>query len=217
MGNSSNYQSCRSVVFKINQAAQPVDPVERRILQSRTAPNAIAARCIARRGKGHKYWAGFDIIHQEQIELLGAEIWDILYKPPHTPPVTSTDLPIAGQGYNALPFVYNLVSLTNGLKIPNSLTNKTLENPLPSDETGEEAIKYLENVKKRLQLVSTNHPGSLGFHPLIYYYARSGVFLSNAFLASLEFSKRLDEENRKMILLKSEEGSKTIFMKINYS
>lgn len=42
--------------FKINQAAQPIDPVERRILQSRNAPNAIASRCIARGGTGHKYW-----------------------------------------------------------------------------------------------------------------------------------------------------------------
>lgn len=183
--------------FKINQAAQPIDPVERRILQSRTAPNAIAARCVARGGRGHKYWAGFDTFRQERIEELGAEIWDILYKPPHSPPITSTDLPIAGQGYNALPFVYNLVSLTNGLKIPNSLTNKTLEDPLPPDETGEETIKCLENVKKRLHLVSTNHPGSLGFHPLIYYYARSGVFLSNAFLASLKFAEELDKKNRK--------------------
>ena len=183
--------------FKINQAAQPIDPVERRILQSRTAPNAIAARCIARGGRGHKYWAAFDSARQKQIEELGASIWDILYKPPHSPPITSTDLPIAGQGYNALPFVYTLVSLTNGLKIPNSLTNKTIERDLPTDETGEDTIAFQENVKKRLRLVSTNHAGSLGFHPLIYYYARSGLFLSNAFLASLEFSKRLDNENRK--------------------
>lgn len=43
--------------FKINQAAQPIDPVERRILQSLTSPNAIASRCIVRGGQGHKYWA----------------------------------------------------------------------------------------------------------------------------------------------------------------
>ena len=183
--------------FKINQAAQPIDPVERRILQSRTAPNAIASRCIARGGRGHKYWATFDVFRQERVEALGAEIWDILYKPPHTPPITSTDLPIAGEGYNALPFVFNLVSLTNGVKIPNTTTNKTIGTPLLPDDTGERTIDFLENVKERLILVSTNYSGSLGFHPLIYYYAKSGLFLSNAFLASLEFAERLDKEGRK--------------------
>ena len=194
---AASTEAAENSFFKINQAAQPIDPVERRILQSRTAPNAIASRCIARGGRGHKYWAKFDVCRQEQVEELGVQIWDILYKPAHAPPITSTDLPIAGQGYNALPFVFNLVSLTNGLKIPNSLANKTMENPLPPDETGEKTIECLENVKKRLILVSTDHVGSLGFHPLIYYYARSGLFLSNAFLASLEFSKKLDKENRK--------------------
>ena len=194
---AASTEAAENSFFKINQAAQPIDPVERRILQSRTAPNAIASRCIARGGRGHKYWANFDTSRREQVEDLGAQIWDILYKPPHAQPITSTDLPIAGQGYNALPFVFNLVSLSNGLKIPNSLTNKSLENPLPPDETGEKTVEFLESVKKRLTLVSTDHAGSLGFHPLIYYYARSGLFLSNAFLASLEFSKKLDNESRK--------------------
>lgn len=183
--------------FKINQAAQPIDPVERRILQTRSSPNAIASRCIARGGKGHKYWAGFALQIQENVEGLGVEINDILYRPPHSQPVTSSDVPIAGQGYNALPFVFNLVSLANGLKIPNSFTNKKIEAPLPPDEEGHDTIRFLENVKRRLQLVSTNHSGSLGFHPLVFYYARSGVFLPNSFLASLEFAKRLDDQGKK--------------------
>ena len=190
-------EAAENSFFKINQAAQPIDPVERRILQSRTSPNAIASRCIARGGQGHKYWSAFDTVLRDQIEALGAEIYDILYKPPHSPPVTSADLPIAGQGYNALPFVFNLVSIANGIKIPNSPKNKTMESPLPPDEDGNKTIEFLENVKKRILLVTTNSDGALGFHPLIYYYARSGVFLSNAFLASLEFSQRLDKEGRK--------------------
>jgi len=183
--------------FKINQAAQPIDPIERRILQTRSAPNAIASRCIARGGRGHKYWSGFEASIQEKIERLGAEIYDALYTPPHKPPVTSTDVPIAGQGYNALPFVFNLVSLANGLRIPNSFQNKKLEEAMPPDSDGSLTVLHLEQVKKRLQLVTTNHPGSLGFHPLIYYYARSGTFLPNSFLASLEFAKKLDDTANK--------------------
>jgi len=190
-------QAAEDSFFKINQAAQPIDPVERRILQTRTAPNAIASRCIARGGRGHAYWKGFSSDIREKIEDLGSEIHDVLYKPPHSEPVTSSDVPIAGQGYNALPFVFNLVSLVNGLKIPNSLTNKTIEDPLPADEDGQSTIEFLVRVRDRLQLVSTKSPGSLGFHPLIYYYARSGLFLSNAFLASLVFAKRLNDQNLK--------------------
>ena len=99
-------QAAETSFFKINQAAQPIDPVERNILQSRTAPNAIASRCIVRGRKGHKYWSNFGSESQENIETLGAEVYDILYKPPHSPPITSSDLPIAGGGYNALPFVF---------------------------------------------------------------------------------------------------------------
>lgn len=183
--------------FKINQAAQPIDPVERRILQSRWSPNAIASRCIARGGRGHKYWAAFPTDVQEKIEALGAQINDALYKPPHTEPVTSADVPIAGQGYNALPFVFNLVGLANGLPIPKTLTSKTIEEPLPRDADGAQTVRFLESVLKRLRLVTTDHPGSMGFHPLIYYYANSGNFLENAFLASLEFASKLDAQGRK--------------------
>lgn len=194
---AASAQAAEASFFKINQAAQPIDPVERRILQTRTAPNAIASRCIARGGRGHAYWRKFSPVTQERIETLGSEIYDVLYKPPHSEPVTSSDVPIAGQGYNALPFVFNLVSLVNDLKIPNSLSNKTIDDPLPPDEDGLQTVEFLQNVNERLQLVSTNHPGSFGFHPLIYYYAMSGVFISNAFLASLVFAQRLDSENRK--------------------
>jgi hypothetical protein len=183
--------------FKINQAAQPIDPIERRILQSRHSPNAIASRCIVRGGAGHKYWAGFDTDKRERIEELGRELHDALYKPPHSQPVVSPDQPIAGQGYNALPFIFDLVSLCNDIRIPATITAKAAENPLPPDKDGSKTISMLENVKRRIAIVSTNDPGSLGFHPLIYYYARSGNFLPGAFLASLEFSKKMDQQQKK--------------------
>ncbi len=183
--------------FKINQAAQPIDPVERNILQSRTAPNAIASRCIVRGGSGHKYWSAFDSDTQTKIEELGADLYNILFKPPHSEPITSSDVPIAGYGYSALPFVFNLVSLCNGLKIPNTHTNKRIEKPLPPDNDGAETVKFLKNVKSRLEQVSTNDTGSLGFHPLAYCYARSGNFLSNAFLASLVFAEKLNAQRQK--------------------
>ncbi|MFG1275727.1 HNH endonuclease, partial [Xanthobacter flavus] len=183
--------------FKINQAAQPIDPIERRILQSRTSPNAIASRCIVRGGRGHKYWSTFEHEIQEGVEELGAKIYDALYKPPHKQPVTSADQPIAGQGYNALPFVFDLVSLCNGLPMPKTASEMNISNALPPDPNGTSTLDMMRKVYKRIELVSTNSPGSLGFHPLVYYYAKSGNFLPSAFLASLEFSQKLDSENRK--------------------
>ena len=195
---ASTAKAAEESFFKINQAAQPIDPIERRILQTRTSPNAIASRCIARGGKGHKYWKNFSSENQEKIEGLGQEIYNLLYKPPHTEPITSADVPIAGQGYNALLFVFNLVSLANGLKIPNSITNKKIDDPLPPDPDGTTTIKFLENVKKYLQTITTDEEGSFGFHPLIYFYAKSGQFLLNAFLASINFAIKLDKEKRRL-------------------
>lgn len=190
-------EAAETSFFKINQAAQPIDPVERRILQSRTSPNAIAARCITRGGKGHKYWAGFDAGIVERIERLGSKLYNDLYKPPHSQPVNSPDQPIAGQGYNALPFIFDLVSLCNGLRIPATASAKPSEDQPGRDLDGTATVSMLENVDERVRLVSTDWQGSLGFHPLVYYYARSGTFLPSAFLGGLEFAKRLDATKSK--------------------
>lgn len=183
--------------FKINQAAQPIDPTERRILQSRNSPNAIGARCAVRGGKGHKYWSEFHNDVQEEIERLGEEIYNALYEPPHQEPIATTDMPIAGKGYNALPFIFDLVNLSNGLPLPTTQTAKKIEKPLEKDADGAQTLKFLRNVWSNISLVSTNDSGSLGFHPLIYYYAMSGTFLPNAFLASIQFAQRLDQRNQK--------------------
>lgn len=190
-------EAAEASFFKINQAAQPIDPVERRILQSRASANAIASRCIVRGGQGHKYWAAFSDETKSQIENLGAKLYADLYRPSHSQPVTSPDQPIAGQGYNALPFIFDLVSLCNEPRTPNLAASKASELSPPADVDGSQTLAILGKVDERIRIVSTNWTGSLGFHPLIYYYARSGNFLPNAFLASLEFAKRLDAQKRK--------------------
>lgn len=183
--------------FKINQAAQPIDPTERRILQTREAPDAIAARCIARGAKGHKYWSKFDQPTQEAIEKIGAELYAALYEPPLNTPVTTSDVPIAGKGYNVLPFVFELVNVANGIPLPTSAKAKTVPDPLPSDQNGEETLDFLRKVQSRLRLVTTTYAGSLGLHPFVYCYSSSGNFQPNAFLAMVEFAWRLDQREKK--------------------
>lgn len=183
--------------FKINQAAQPIDPTERRILESRTSANAIAARCLVRGGAGHKYWSHFSQEMQTEIESLGGEIYDALFKPPIEEPITTLDLPVAGRGYNQLPFAFDLVNLCNGVPIPEKSTTSKIGRPLNEDVDGVETVKFLRTVRKRVQLITTKEPGSLGLHPAVYFYAMSGNFLPNAFLATAKFVKELDDRNQK--------------------
>ena len=168
--------------FKINQAAQPIDPTERRILQTRTSPEAIASRCIARGAQGHKYWANFEPPIASDIENLGQVINEILYQPPHSPPITSTDLPIAGQGYNALPFLFDLVCISNDLPILLKKNIKKIPAPSADDKDGSITVEYLQRVQKGLQLISTNQPGSLGLHLWFISTRHRGVFNQMLFL-----------------------------------
>jgi uncharacterized protein YbjQ (UPF0145 family) len=103
-------KSAEDSFFKINQAATPIDATERRILKARRSPSAIAARTITHGGTGHRYWISFDKPKRELIEQLGREIYHALYDPPiSSTPLTTLDVPVAGRGYNALPFIFDLV------------------------------------------------------------------------------------------------------------
>lgn len=193
---ASDADTAEKSFFKINQAAQPIDPTERRILQSRASPNAIAARCIVRGGKGHPYWGKFPKAIQEEIELIGAEIYDALFRPPLTEPVSTLDLPVAGRGYNQLPFAFDLTNLCNGIPLPERADTQRIGGPLSEDVDGSQTVAFLKSIRKRVRVVTTKDPGSLGLHPAVYFYAMSGGFLPNAFLATLDFSKRLGDERR---------------------
>lgn len=190
-------RSAETSFFKINQAAQPIDPAERRILQSRTSANAIAARCLVRGATGHKYWSQFPEDAQREIEHLGAEIYDSLFKPPMSEPITTLDLPVAGRGYNQLPFAFDLTNLCNKIPIPERADTKKIDDPLGRDTDGRQTIIFLRAVRRRVRLITTKEPGSFGLHPAVYFYAMSGNFLPNAFLATAEFAERLDRKEQK--------------------
>lgn len=194
---AADAKAAEASFFKINQAAQPIDPTERRILQTRRSPDAIAARCIARGAKGHKYWGGFDDNIRTSIEDLGESIFKALYDPPLNTPVTTSDVPIAGKGYNVLPFVFELVNVANGIPLPTSASAKKIPDPLPDDEDGQITVDFLRKVQSKVRLISTNHSGSLGLHPLVYCYSSTGNFQPNAFLATMEFAVKLDGANKK--------------------
>lgn len=169
--------------FKINQAPTPVDAIERKILKGRMMANAIASRAINRGGVRHKYWGHFSPENQNEIETLGKEIHDALYAPPLLgSSIRSSDVPVAGRGYSSLPFVFDLVNLIN-----NSQKNDLKDHDLD----GKQTLDYMRAVKKRLRLITTDYIGSLGLHPLVCFYTRSGAFQPVAFLAVIQVAQKL--------------------------
>lgn len=184
--------------FKINQAATPIDATERRILMARKSPNAIASRSITRAGTGHKYWSDFMGEQQGKIESLGNRIYAALYEPPMSDgPNKTLDLPIAGRGYNALPFVFDLVNQANGIKIADSTKSKNVDkDQLAEDEDGTKTVAFLERVSYFIDRITGNSAPCIGPHPAVYFYTRSGAFQPSAFLAFAKLIEWLEQEGK---------------------
>lgn len=190
-------QVAEASFFKINQAAQPIDPTERRILEARSSPNAIGARAIVRAGAGHAYWGAFSEAARAEIEALGKELWDMLYSPPlGDNPVKTLDIPVAGRGYNTLPFIFDLVNLTNEVPMPANPAAKKLAAPPDRDEDGLRTIEFLKAARKHVYRITGTQPESLGLHPAVYFYGRSGQFQPVTFLSAIEFVDQLVKEKR---------------------
>lgn len=189
--------------FRINTGSSIIDPTELDILKARHRPNAIATRALMRSGTGHKYWSTFPEEARKTIEQLAREISDGLFKPLLETPIKTLDLPVAGQAYTAESFkmILDLVNLVNGVT-PGMWQVKPGRNPrgretaLPDDTTGDATIAFLRKVKRASELISGNYPGSLGLHPVVYFYGATGRFQPTAFLAAIRFATELKNENR---------------------
>lgn len=176
--------------FKINQQAAPIDKTELKLLESRKKPNSIAARAIIRSGKGHKYWSSFSSPIQLQIQELAAEINEILFDPKLQTPIKTLDIPIGGKLYSSqtLPLILDFVNIVNN----RDSSNKGLKD----DETGEVTIQTLKNVRKVAYRLNSNHPSSLGLHPVVYFYSQDGRHKIASFFAIIDFVMELDKRKK---------------------
>lgn len=150
-----------------------------------------------------------DVDARAEIERLGDKIYGDLYKPPHKNAVTSADQPIAGQGYNSLPFVFDLVSLCNDIAIPATPTAKAGDAPAPDDD-GQQTIRMLTAVNERISEVSTNAPKSLAYILWSTTMQDQAIFcpmLSLRHYNSLDASKEFERRRRLLVL----GGSSKIF------
>ena len=179
-------QNAEKSFFKINQKAVPIDPTELKLLESRKKPNCIAARAIMRAGTGHKYWSNFTETNQDRIQELGKEINEILFSPKLDTPVKTLDIPIGGRLYAAqtLPLVLEFVDITNSV-------SPDFNSIIKDDEDGNSTIQMLINAKKVAQQINSIHPGSLGLHPIIYFYSQDGRHKVASFYATVSFVMEL--------------------------
>lgn len=189
-------KSAEDSFFKINQAATPIDPTEKRLLKARDSASAISARAITNGGRGHKYWGSFGNVIQAQIENAAKSIHQELYAPPISNiPINTLDVPVAGQGYNALPFVFDLVNTVNEIEIADTTTKKGVNETLPVDTDGNLSLAYLAKVKATIAKITTDNPKSLGLHPVVYFYTRGGAFKPEAFFGAMKFIDEIESKN----------------------
>ena len=171
--------------LNINQKAVPISPVEMMILQSRNKPLGIATRAIAYSGNGYKYWKHFDEDKQDEIEKISEEINRILFLPKTSTPISTLDVSLAGKNKMDLSLIYDLIGYCND-NIPDVV-----------DNTGDETIKILKTTRRVLQTINSKEPGSLGLHPIVYFYSRKGNFKPALFFAFVLFVKDLELRRKK--------------------
>ncbi len=196
---ATDAKSAEESFFKINQQGTPIEPTERRLIRSRQSASAIASRSITHAGSGHRYWQAFRGEVQSSIETAGKEIYTALYNPPITSmPLTTLDVPVAGKGYNALPFVFDLVNYANNVRVADSTSQKDDKTKLPTDSDGILTLQYLKEVRKKVDRITGDTPRSLGLHPVAYFYTRSGTFQPTVFIAVSGFVEDLQSKNKLM-------------------
>ena len=197
--------------FRINGNPATIDPTELDIIKARRKPNAIATRALMQGGTGHKYWA-FSADKQKEIEDLAREIYNLLFTPIIESGILKTlDIPIAGKAYSAETFhmILDLVNIfnditpamwkntkddSNGKK---RKSNKDTKPRLQDDTDGSGTVEMLKNVRKVGWLISGDrHPGSLGIHPVVYFWGATGRFHPSAFLAVLKFVTELKKKDQ---------------------
>ena len=208
---SGSSLKAESSFLKINQKASPIDPTELRILTSRKKPNALAARAIVRSGKGYKYWSEFSEENQIKIQTTATEVNDLLFNPKLNNPIKTLDLPIGGKAYSAqsLPLILDFINIVN------SVTPKG-EVDLQDDFDGSTTIRYLLNCRKVAWRINSNHPSSLGLHPIVYFYSGIGRHKPASFFAVTSLMLELEKNHAFAGFVQVREKFETLLLQHDY-
>lgn len=174
--------------FKINQQAAKIDPTELKLIQSRKKPNGIASRAIIKGGKGHQYWSKFSEQNISEIVKLSKEINEVFFLPKLKNPIKTLDLPIGGKGYSSQSplLIFEFVNLVN----------KTNTNNDKEDTDGSLTVEFLKRSRKIAYLINANHISSLGLHPAVYFYSKTGRHKTASFFAITDFIMELESKSK---------------------
>lgn len=172
--------------FKINQEAAPINATELRVLEARRKPLGIAARAIVRNAEGHKYWS-FEGNIPERLEDLAREVHSLLFDPPlPSGAVKTLELPIGGPvaSGQSLPLVLEFISLVSDTDVNTD------------DLDGDATIACLERCRRIARAICSDDAGSLGLHPVVYFYSSQSRHKIASFLATTLFVQDLLEQKR---------------------
>lgn len=184
--------------FTINQSAVEIDATELKILNSRSQPNAIAARAIVRNAEGHKYWSSFSPEGQAEIETQSKNIYAALYRPPLVSPIRTEELPVAGLGYgtDTLPLIFDFVNISNGLPVTDVSKLKgrlIVTAQAPPDEA--KTVAVAKSTMRLCRRTTGTHSSSLGLHPAVYFYSTNGRHQPTTVLAISLFLMDIEKRN----------------------
>lgn len=177
-----NPEAAESSFFKINSQGTPLDDTEEMLIRNRRKPVAIGARAILRAGAGHVYWSAFSQERQERIQELAVQLYNLLFEPESSRPIKTLDVPFGGtvSPVDALALLIDFLSIAANRR-PEILTiEKYLD-----DTDGTETIDVLARSAQVLNRITGNSPGSLGLHPVVYFYNERGKYNRFLFLGML--------------------------------
>ncbi|MFF3832553.1 HNH endonuclease family protein [Streptomyces sp. NPDC002458] len=201
-------EKAESSFYRINQQGTSIDDTELEMIKARKKPNAVAARAFIRAGTGHKYWSSFDASVQADIESIANEVNDLIFKPHLSSNIRSADLPAGGGGYttDSMRMVFEFVNFANGVQSGDRRgkgkaargegQEAETVHGIAEDSDGSETIKYMRTVKRSAERIAGNSSGSLGLHPVVYFYSFTGKFQPAAFLAAVAFVQELYEKRK---------------------
>lgn len=194
--------------FKINQQAAKIDPTELKLIQSRKKANGIASRAIIKGGKGHQYWSKFERHNIENIVKLSDEINKVFFLPKLKSPIKTLDLPIGGKGYSSQSplLIFEYVNLVN----------KNNSNIDVDDTTGSFTVEALKNSRKIAYIINSNNPSSLGLHPAVYFYSKTGRHKTASFFAITEFIMELESKRKFKDFIKVREHFEDILIEYDF-
>lgn len=192
--NKPNARKAEASFYRINQGGTPLGPEEREIIRTRRWPQSIAARTIWRAKDGKKYFIDFEPDKVSKIELLASDCHILLLNPEMDNKTSPLIPPLIG-GAETLAIIDQFVHLANGLPArqkPDNSFEPLSDTDFGNDKNGQLTIDYLTKTKRLAQTIASKEPRSLGLHPFVYSYSKTGKFLPGAFFAQVKFIEYLE-------------------------